>query len=293
LAERNPTPEEARSMGEYVSIILEESPIGIGEIQQASERDELINSTIKRVLTSAWRDCSPAEEPYYRIRDQLTVVNGILLFGNRYVIPEAIRHSVLRLAHEGHPGMDAFLETLRARVWWPGLTKDATVFVERCGVSWRKLTNHAQILQPSEIEGVWEKLAVDLVTIEGTSCLSIVDYGSRYPEVLPLVSSTTTAVTEKLLEAFARFGLPSTLVSDNGPPIRFGRNGKVSTAAGDSSRQIQPPLSTIQRDGREVASSFEGAFGRPTSFNPLFSPFATGFDGYSELATPHAGYHAQ
>ena len=75
--------------------------------------------------------------------------SDILLIGNRYVIPEAIRLPVLRLAHEGHPGLDAFLDALRKRVWWPGLTKDANTFAERCGVCWRRRPNHAQDLHPS------------------------------------------------------------------------------------------------------------------------------------------------
>lgn len=110
-----------------------------------------------------------------------------------------------------------FLDSLRKRVWWPGLTRDANTFAERCGVCWRRRINHAQDLHPSELEGVWNKLAVDMVTIEGHTCLSIIDYGSRYPEVILLGSTTTTAVIDKLMEVFARFGLPSVLVSDNGP----------------------------------------------------------------------------
>ena len=108
------------------------------------------------------------------------------------------------------------MDTLRKRVWWPGLTKDVHTFAERCEVCWRRRPNHAQDLQPSELEGVWNKLAVDLVTIDSHTCLSIIDYGSRYPEVIPLDSTTTTAVVDKLMEVFARFGLPAVLVSDNG-----------------------------------------------------------------------------
>jgi hypothetical protein len=141
-------------MGEHVSMVMEESPIGVEEIQQASEADTVINNITKRVVTPAWRDCDPVEEPFFRVRDQLTVVNGVLPLGNCYVIPDGIRHSVLRLAHEGHPSMDAFLETLRSRVWWPRQARDATTFVERCSICWRRHSNHAQVLRPSEIQGV-------------------------------------------------------------------------------------------------------------------------------------------
>lgn len=217
LPEQDTTPEESRSMGEYVTMVLEEAPVGIDEIRRASQEDTLINSIMKRVITNAWGDRSPAEEHYYLVRDQLTVVEGALLLGNRYVIPESIRRQTLRLAHEGHPGLDAFQDTLRKRVWWPGLTKDAKLFGERCDVCWRRRSNPEQTLQPSELEAVWNKVAVDLVTIEGCTLLSIIDYGSRYPEVLPLSSTTAAGVIEKLMEVFARFGLPSVLVSDNGP----------------------------------------------------------------------------
>ena len=83
---------------------------------------------------------------------------------------------------------------------------------------WRR-SNYEQDLQPSEVKGVWNNLAIDLVTIEGYSCLSIIDYGSRYPEVIPLGSTTAAAVMNKLMEVFARFGLPSIQVSHNGPQI--------------------------------------------------------------------------
>ena len=44
---------------------------------------------------------------------------------------------------------------------------------------------------------------MDLVTIEGNTCLSIVNYGSQYPEVLPLTSSISTAVMVNVMELFA------------------------------------------------------------------------------------------
>lgn len=102
---------------------------------------------------------------------ELTVVDGI------YIIPEALSNSVLLLAHVGHPGLDAFLDTLRKRACWLGVTTDVTNFMERCVVCWQRRTNHATDVQPSEIEGVWRRSAFDLVSIEGHTCLSSLDYG--------------------------------------------------------------------------------------------------------------------
>ena len=107
------------------------------------------------MLTSAWDDPSVIEQPFYLVRDQLTVVEGILLFVAPSVIPEGPRRPVLALAHKGHPGQDAFQETLRQRVWWPGLTKDVSLFLERYSVCWRRCSNGPQALLSTEIVGVW------------------------------------------------------------------------------------------------------------------------------------------
>ena len=215
--DQHPSPEECRSMREYVNMVLEEAPVAIDKIQRASEDDLLIGSLKKRVITASWRDLSPQEESYFLMRVQLTAIDGVLLFDSRYVLPENLRQPVLRLAHEGHSGRDAFLNTPRTRLWWPRLTKEVTAFAEQCGVCWRRRSNQEQDLQPSKVESDWNILAIDLVSIKGHSCLSIIDYGSRYPEVIPLGSTIATAVIDKLMEVFARFGLPSVLVTDNGP----------------------------------------------------------------------------
>ena len=167
------------------------------------------------MLTSAWDDPSVIEQPFYLVRDQLTVVEGILLFAAPSVIPDGLRHSVLALAHEGHPGQDAFQDTLRQQVWWPGMTKDASLFLERCCACWRRCSNGPQALLPTELVGVWEKVAVDLVTIEGHALLSMIGYGSRFPILRPLRSTTSSGIIDELEDIFALFGLPFTL--DNGP----------------------------------------------------------------------------
>ena len=46
---------------------------------------------------------------------------------------------------------------------------------------------------------------------------SIVDYFSRYPEVVKLTSTTSVNIINILKSIFARHGIPSTLITDNGP----------------------------------------------------------------------------
>ena len=51
----------------------------------------------------------------------------------------------------------------------------------------------------------------------GVTYLLVVDYFSRYPEVIQLESLTSQSVIAALKSIFSRYGIPETLVSDNGP----------------------------------------------------------------------------
>ena len=63
---------------------------------------------------------------------ELSVYQGILLRGERLLIPTKLRPDVLEAAHEGCPGGDSMLRQLRGDVWWPGMDKDVKVFTSTC-----------------------------------------------------------------------------------------------------------------------------------------------------------------
>ncbi|CAB4028483.1 Retrovirus-related Pol poly from transposon, partial [Paramuricea clavata] len=63
----------------------------------------------------------------------------------------------------------------------------------------------------------WAKIGCDIFEFENKSYLVTVDYYSNFFEVDCLEKLTSLAVIKKLKPHFARFGIPNTLVTDNGP----------------------------------------------------------------------------
>ena len=63
----------------------------------------------------------------------------------------------------------------------------------------------------------WERVAADLFQLNGSTYLLVVDYFSRYPEVIQLTSTTSKSVISSLKSIFSCHGIPSVLMSDNGP----------------------------------------------------------------------------
>ena len=63
-------------------------------------------------------------------------------------------------------------------------------------------------------------MAHDFANYRGNHFLIMVDAQSKWPEVIgPMPTTNAEATTNALRVVFARNGLPSQVVSDNGPPF--------------------------------------------------------------------------
>ena len=63
----------------------------------------------------------------------------------------------------------------------------------------------------------WQVIGSDLFEMKGSQYLLIVDYFSRFPEVVKLQATTSTALISAFKSVLSRFGIPKILHSDNGP----------------------------------------------------------------------------
>ena len=73
------------------------------------------------------------------------------------------------------------------------------------------------LLQSTLPDHPWERIASDLFQLNGMTYLLVVDYYLRYVEVQKLNSTSSASVITALKAIFSRHGIPTTLVSDNGP----------------------------------------------------------------------------
>ena len=104
-------------------------------------------------------------------------------------------------------------------VWWPRVNADIkqkVAFCEFCQVNIPSQKREPLKTTPRP-DGPWKKIGVDLCEHDCQKYLVVMDYYSRYLEVVHMTSTTTTQVIGKLKTMFARWGIPNELVSDNGP----------------------------------------------------------------------------
>ncbi|XP_015779530.1 PREDICTED: uncharacterized protein K02A2.6-like [Acropora digitifera] len=112
---------------------------------------------------------------------------------------------------------------LRAReaVFWPGITSDLLQTAQSCEVCQKfSRSQPRKTLLPHEVpQGPLEKLGIDFLEFQSTTYLLIADYYSRFPVVRKVSSTTASATTETLKQVFSEFGVPQTVMTDNGPPF--------------------------------------------------------------------------
>lgn len=99
----------------YIHSIVENAvPIAISfvELVEETNKDETIQETLRALHIK-----SGFSNEYKPFVIELCEAEGLLLRGNRLVIPRTLRDRVLTLVHEAHPGIAAMKRRLRQKVW--------------------------------------------------------------------------------------------------------------------------------------------------------------------------------
>ena len=188
--------------------------------RQAQAQDEECRKLLD-FCRNGWPKKSTLEPhlvPYWKERGSLTLCDQLLLHGKRIVIPQALRKMTTEKIHEGHQGMERCRMRAQASVWWPGVVRDVKDMVQRCPTCVRDAFQRKEPLMPSSLPDFpWQVVGTDLFEMKGDHYLLVVDYFSRYPEVLKMSTTTSSAVINALKSVFSRHGIPEVVRSDNGP----------------------------------------------------------------------------
>ena len=197
------------------------------KIRQETDHDEAL-AELKRVIQQGWptlrQDTPESVRPYFDYRDELAMQDGIILRGERIVIPRSMRPEMLHKAHEGHLGINSCVRRARELIFWPGMSAALRRYVESCHVCAAMPTKQPKeplIVHPAP-DRPWQKVGTDLMEVEGRNYLITVDYYSRYFEVDFLADTSAATVIARLKQHCARYGIPDKLVSDNGPQFACG-----------------------------------------------------------------------
>ena len=207
----------------YVQLTLESLPASEGrlaEIREAQDKDATCQQ-IAKYCQGGWplknKLFGPVKK-FYSVATELAVAQGILMRGNRLVIPTALQVEVLRQLHLGHQGIQKCRPWAKQSVWWPGLSTQIEDMVKSCPECIKFQSQRAEPMKPTPLpELPWQRVATDLLEWQKATYVLIVDYYSRWIEIARLDQLTAKAVIEHTSSIFARHGIPEVVISDNDP----------------------------------------------------------------------------
>ena len=205
---------------------------------------------LKETITSGWPETraeAPASTlPYWDVRDQLSEIDGIILKGERVLVPPSMRKEMLERIHQGHMGIEKLKRRARDVLYWPGMNSQINDMVTRCSIFLEHQSkNNKTLMIPSQIPNApWEKVATDLFPWDKSEYVVIVDYYSRFFEVAKLPDTKSATVITYIKSAFAKHGIPCEVISDNPPACSVTTPGFHRFPIGT---RIRSPSSNIGR----------------------------------------------
>ena len=118
-----------------VHMVLENAPAidkGIQKIKELTESDNTLQK-LKSIIRSGI-DLSEDVQSYWNFRNELSEAEGIILKGEKIVIPTSLRKDMLTRIHRGHLGIVKCTQRVREAIYWPG---DIEEMVGKCEICQR------------------------------------------------------------------------------------------------------------------------------------------------------------
>lgn len=213
--------QEVEAFKEYTMLHLPATDQRLQEVKTAQQKDAICTQVIA-YCKEGWPPIMPSQpllRPYWENKHHLTMHDDILMYDNRLVIPQMLQLEMLDKLHTGHLGITKCKGRAQNSVWWPSVTAQVEAMCNKCVTCTRFRSERKEPLIPLSTPdgGPWDRVGTDLFEFEKKHYMVIVDYTSRWIDFKELQSTSSQAVIRVLCEIFATHGIPSVVVSDNGP----------------------------------------------------------------------------
>ena len=204
--------------------------LSVEAIKSEIPRTDLALATEKDQSLAAVLNLGLQDKEGYHVVEGLLFRTRLDMFGDpveQLCMPASYRGMCLETAHNsfGHQGRNKMMLLLRPHFYWPNMSRDCQKHVracERCQKLDKATPRPNTMTERQIVTQPFQDIAIDIVGPFPTAVggfrylLTCVDNATRWPEAVPLRSTTARVVISSLTDIFVRCGFPSRLTSDNG-----------------------------------------------------------------------------
>lgn len=170
----NPCDEKVVYTMEATDALSEET---LKQLKTATAADSVLQAVCEKHL-DGWparrHSLDKSLHSYWPLRHNISIQNDIIMVGDKIIIPQSFRKVILEKLHIAHQGVQRTKAKARKVLYWPGMTRDIEMTVEKC-MQCQQFQPQQQ-KEPLVPELLWMKVEADIFQLKGQSYLLLVDY---------------------------------------------------------------------------------------------------------------------
>lgn len=192
------------------------------QMQSETEKDELLKIT-KEYCRNGWpnhKSKCPAQLRYlFTLRNEIMLEDDILFYNERVIVPTSMRTGILEKLHESHFGVTKTQQRARASIFWPNINNDIEHITTSCKICQENAPNNRkEPMIPHDIPNIpFKKIACDILEFKSKNYLVVIDFYSKWIELIKLKYKTARDINSELLKIFTSYGFPQIIIADNMP----------------------------------------------------------------------------
>ena len=132
------TPDTIEEVKAYVDEMIGDFSITdpmLKRIQDETAKDESMYQAVQYTLDGWPRHRNSTYDTVtdlFHVRNELSVVNGLIVCATRVMIPPGMRKEIFQKIHHGHQGLVKCRERANQTVWWQRMSNDIDGIVNNC-----------------------------------------------------------------------------------------------------------------------------------------------------------------
>ena len=196
------------------------------KIHNETQEDRVLVKLIEQVeqgFPESQHKMSEELKEYHKHRHNLHVVDGVVCYKGRLIIPTSLRKEMLAAIHSAHQGVTGMNNRVEQSVFWPGISVDIINSRHTCGTCIREAPSQPAgvPVQPPSPDYPFQMIVGDYFSVQGNNYLVI---GDRYSGWLHIYKAGVGEFDGQTLEAVLRehsmtFNIPEEFSSDGGPQM--------------------------------------------------------------------------
>lgn len=192
------------------------------QLKFETENDKVL-AKLKTILKNKWptsiNKIDTNLKKFYEVRNDLFLEEDIIFLNDKIVVPLSLQKEYLDILHEDHLGINKTSKRAQSLVFWLTLNKDIENLVNNCSICQKHRSSERKepIIQHVIPKLPFLKLGMDILDFANHPYLVLVDYYSKWLEIIELKNKSSLEIIKNLKNIFSTHGIPQEIIADNSP----------------------------------------------------------------------------